>query len=67
MSKAIFLRCHACRARIKAPIKLLGEIRSCPRCGQAVRIRIQPPEDCGPLIIRDRSEEDTNVIPGLAW
>lgn len=66
MSSVVMLRCHACNARIKAPVKLLGQVRQCPRCKQAVRIRVQPPEDAGPLFYRERKDVDTTVIPALA-
>jgi hypothetical protein len=66
MSAVLSLRCHSCNARIKAPCKLLGEVRSCPRCKQAIRIRFQPPEDAGPVFFRDQREVDTTVIPSLA-
>jgi hypothetical protein len=66
MSSALALRCQSCNARIKAPFKLLGQVRPCPRCKQPLRIRVQPPEDAGPVILRDQRDVDTGVIPALA-
>lgn len=65
MSSAIMFRCHACKARIKAPTKLIGQVRPCPRCKQAVRVRIEPPEDAAPVMVQERVEEETAVIPAL--
>ncbi len=42
MPTTITLRCHACKAHLKAPIQLLGECRPCPACNMPVRVRIQP-------------------------
>jgi hypothetical protein len=64
MASAVFLRCHACKARIKAPMKLLGQIRPCPRCKQAVLIRLTPPQDSPPVLVNPRDER-TREIPAL--
>lgn len=64
MATAIVLRCHACQARIKAPMKLLGQVRKCPRCGQAILIRILPPQDAPPVIVKP-DEERTREVPAL--
>ena len=66
MSAMLVVCCHSCKARIKAPFKLLGQVRPCPRCKQAVRVRIHPPEDAGPVILRDQRDVDTGVLPALA-
>ena len=47
-------------------MKLLGQVRPCPRCKQMVRVRFQPPEDAGPVLLQDRRDIDTAVIPSLA-
>ena len=59
-------RCHSCQARLKAPLKMLGELRPCPRCRKPVRVRITLPEDAGPALVRDKKNEETAVIPSLA-
>jgi hypothetical protein len=64
MASSITFRCHACKARIKAPPKLMGQVRPCPRCKQALRVRVEPPEDAGPILLTDR-KEDTAVVPAL--
>jgi DNA-binding response OmpR family regulator len=43
-------RCDGCGARIKAPVQLLGQTRACPRCGLALVVRPEPPEDEGPML-----------------
>jgi hypothetical protein len=54
MLKSISIRCLGCRARIKAPVQLLGQSRPCPGCGQHLRVqRPQPCEDAGPLLTYD--------------
>jgi len=65
MSTALIVCCHSCKAKIKAPFKLLGEVRPCPRCKQAVRIRVQPPADAGPVILRNQRDADSGVLPAL--
>ena len=51
MDSSIRLRCPGCGARIKAPIQLLGQERSCPGCGFAIPIRRPPPQDAGPMLL----------------
>jgi uncharacterized paraquat-inducible protein A len=66
MASALTFRCPACNARIKTPIKLLGQVRPCPRCKQALRVRIQPPEDAPPALVSDSAEEQSTVISAQA-
>jgi DNA-directed RNA polymerase subunit RPC12/RpoP len=47
------IRCGGCRARIKAPVQLRGQRRSCPGCGHRVVVPFQRPEDAGPLLVHD--------------
>ncbi len=63
--KKITIRCHACKARIKAPAELLGKRRHCPRCKQVILVRLTPPTDASILLVRDQQDEDTRVLPGL--
>jgi DNA-binding response OmpR family regulator len=46
-------RCKNCGARIKAPIRLMGETKSCPRCRLPLVILPEPPEDEGPVLAAD--------------
>jgi CheY-like chemotaxis protein len=61
MRSPIRFRCPGCRARIKAPIQLLGHSRPCPQCGQRLTIQVQPPEDSGPMLAGDLPD-----LPALA-
>jgi hypothetical protein len=51
----ILLRCPSCNARIKAPIQLLGQQRSCPGCQTPFLVRFHVPEDAGPMLTDDLS------------
>jgi hypothetical protein len=50
----ILLRCPGCNARIKAPVQLLGQQRSCPGCQTPFLVRFHPPEDAGPVLTDDQ-------------
>jgi hypothetical protein len=45
MAAAIRFRCLGCRARIKAPVELVNQVRNCPGCGTQLLIRPEPPPD----------------------
>jgi hypothetical protein len=47
------IRCGGCQARIKAPVQLHGQSRACPGCGHRFIVRVQRPQDCGPLLVDD--------------
>jgi DNA-directed RNA polymerase subunit RPC12/RpoP len=49
----LFIRCAGCHARIKAPIQLSGQTRTCPGCGQRLLVRSRRPDDTGPLLVSD--------------
>lgn len=52
---SIRCRCPNCGSRIKAPIQMRGQTRSCPGCKQPFVIAFQPPEDEGPkLVLEER-------------
>jgi hypothetical protein len=53
MPSPIHLRCPSCRARIKAPVQLLGHERSCPGCGRDFLVLREPPEDASPVLVAD--------------
>jgi hypothetical protein len=55
MPARIILRCPGCKARIKAPIELLGTNRTCPGCHTWFVVRNQPIEDSGPLLAAARA------------
>lgn len=43
--------CGGCGAKIKAPMQMLGQTRTCPGCGRNVVVHAQAPEDEGPKLI----------------
>jgi DNA-directed RNA polymerase subunit RPC12/RpoP len=51
-------RCAGCRARIKAPMQMRGQTRSCPGCGYRVVVQPQRLEDAGPVLVYE-------TIPGI--
>jgi uncharacterized paraquat-inducible protein A len=53
MQGSISLLCPDCSARIKAPLQLIGQTRSCPRCGTDLHINLTTPEDAGPVLATD--------------
>jgi hypothetical protein len=57
MPATITVRCHGCKARLRAPIQLLGECRLCPACKTPVRIRVQPLADSDPLLAVPRHKD----------
>jgi len=63
MDSSIRLRCPICGARIKAPVQLIGQERSCPSCGFAITIRKPPPLDAGPVLLDVDSRELAGVDP----
>ena len=53
MPNAISFRCPSCNARIKAPTQLRGCWRPCPSCNGRFIVRAQPPQDAGPVLVRE--------------
>jgi CheY-like chemotaxis protein len=51
MSRSIQIRCSGCRARIKAPIQLIGQTRACPGCGKRIIVQRLAPKDSGPILL----------------
>jgi DNA-binding response OmpR family regulator len=45
-------RCAACGARIKAPVHMLRQTRTCPGCKRQMVISPAPPEDEGPMLVK---------------
>ena len=49
MPPAIRVRCPCCGARLKAPFHLRGQTRPCPQCRVSLTVRLQAPDDAGPV------------------
>jgi hypothetical protein len=65
MTRSISFRCPSCRARIKAPIGLMGQTRSCPGCGNRFVVRLPIPEDSGPVILMEANSLRSQKSVGL--
>jgi hypothetical protein len=50
-STSIRFHCPGCQARIKAPLQLVGQERSCPGCGDLLLVPPVTPEDSGPVLV----------------
>ncbi len=46
-------RCPGCGARIKAPLAMRGQRRTCPGCKTSFVLTLQPPEDEGTKLVPD--------------
>ena len=55
--------CLGCRARIKAPARLSGQSRNCPRCGERLTVPFVAPEDAGPVLVM--LEEPDRFVLGV--
>jgi hypothetical protein len=53
MAIALIFRCPRCRARIKAPVQLIGQVRLCPGCAELFVVPPQAPDDVGPVVLPD--------------
>jgi hypothetical protein len=53
MPSAIRFRCPYCQARMRAPWELRGQMRDCPRCQRPLIVKMEPPEDAEPILLRD--------------
>ena len=53
MQRFIRVRCPHCDARIKAPIQLSGQSRTCPGCTLRFVVQRTAPEDAGPILLFD--------------
>jgi hypothetical protein len=56
MSERISVECPSCRARLRAPLKLIGRSRPCPACRVVVAIRPSVPDEAEPVLIMDDDE-----------
>jgi CheY-like chemotaxis protein len=63
---SIHLRCYHCSARIKAPVKLIGKMRNCPRCDRRILIHRKAPDDAGPMMLFDDFPALNEVITSSA-
>jgi hypothetical protein len=48
--------CPHCRARIKAPVQMVGQGRDCPGCGHGFVIPPPSREDSGPVLVPVETE-----------
>jgi len=64
MNFTIRFRCPTCKARIKAPVQLQGQIRPCPGCGNYFTVRPATPKDSGPLVLLDDKPKRKLLAPG---
>jgi hypothetical protein len=53
MNVCICFRCFGCHARIKAPIQLIGQSRTCPGCGTTLVVQLKAPPPSGPKLVMD--------------
>jgi DNA-directed RNA polymerase subunit RPC12/RpoP len=53
MNASLSFRCPACQARIKAPVQLIGQARTCPGCGHRLIVPVRAPEQSGPVLVFD--------------
>lgn len=67
MNSKISFACPSCRARIKAPVQIIGQQRKCPGCDTAFIVRPEPaptpscsgpPPDAGPILIAEMDTVD---------
>ncbi len=68
MTSKISFACPSCRARINAPVELIGQKRKCPGCDFPFVVRSHPPKsaptsnapppDAGPILIADTDTVD---------
>jgi hypothetical protein len=58
MTRFLSFRCPSCRARIKAPVQLLGQTRACPGCNYCLVVQLKAPPEAGPVLVVD---EDRGV------
>ena len=53
MTRFLSFRCPSCKARIKAPVQLLGQTRPCPGCGHTLAVQLKAPPEAGPVLVVD--------------
>jgi DNA-directed RNA polymerase subunit RPC12/RpoP len=55
--------CSACKARLKAPLQIIGRWRTCPNCGHRFVVPAKPIPDSGPrLIFDDRAATSSRLF-----
>jgi uncharacterized paraquat-inducible protein A len=57
MASAIVFCCPTCKARIKAPIQIIGQTRACPGCKHFFVVPTQTPGDSGPALLLDAAND----------
>jgi hypothetical protein len=53
MSDKLSFACPSCRARLRARVRLVGQARRCPGCGDTVVVRPCAPEESEPMLVTD--------------
>jgi DNA-directed RNA polymerase subunit RPC12/RpoP len=66
MSSSISFRCSSCRARIKAPVQLIGQARSCPGCGHRFVVNKVIPRDADTVLVLDETRSFLRLRPRIA-
>ena len=56
-TSSVCFRCQECRARIKAPVQLVGRSRSCPGCGRALKVPVVLAADAEPILVPVEGED----------
>jgi hypothetical protein len=61
MGPSFHFHCPVCRARIKAPLHLIGQRRDCPRCGGRLVVKLSAPQDAGPAFLTEPAPVTASV------
>jgi hypothetical protein len=64
MAITLVFRCPGCRARIKAPVQLIGKVRVCPGCAYLFVVPPEAPRDAGPTVLLDIPPVGARVAQG---
>jgi hypothetical protein len=59
--KTVSFRCSACQVKLKASVRLIGQSRQCPACGEHVVLQPVAPDPADSVLILD----DMPLPPGL--
>jgi hypothetical protein len=66
MSSSVSFLCPGCRARIKAPVQLIGQSRSCPGCRHRFVVQKVIPQDADTLLVLDDARSASRFQPRFA-
>jgi hypothetical protein len=64
MISYVSFRCTACDAKLRAPIRLVGQARPCPACREAIVLRPVPPSPADPILVFEDMPVPPEVQPG---